>query len=300
MSITRKILQLKEERNAVILAHNYTTGEIQDIADFVGDSLELSIKAKECKAKVIVFCGVRFMAETAKILSPDSVVLHPNPEAGCPMADMADYDAVLQYKQANPDTLLLAYVNTTAATKTLVDICCTSGNAERVIDSIPRDQKIMFLPDANLGSNLIKKLNREMELWKGFCPTHNRIFPETVKKAKLLHPDAVVLLHPECLPLTVAEGDHAFSTGGMLKFVRESNDKQFIIGTETGIIYRMQQENPGKEFFALDPEPICPNMKKITLENVLESLENMEGEIVLTPEIMNKAYLPIDRMLQVK
>ena len=299
MNIIDEILRLKHQRRAVILAHNYTLPEIQDIADFVGDSLELSIKAKACGASVIVFCGVRFMAETAKILSPNSVVLLPNPYSGCPMADMADAAAVEKYRNEHPDTVIVAYVNTTAATKTVVDICCTSGNAEKIINSIPPEREIMFLPDANLGSNLAIRLKRPMKLWQGFCPTHNRIFPETVKMAKLQHPGAVTLVHPECPPVTVSLADHALSTGGMLKFVRESNARKFIIGTESGIFYRMRQENPDKEFFALSPEPVCPNMKKITLENVLDTLETMQSEIILSTEIMGKARLSIERMLQV-
>ena len=299
MNIVEKIQALKAQHQAVILAHNYTAPEIQDIADFVGDSLELSRKAAACHAPVIAFCGVRFMAETAKILSPDSVVILPNPHSGCPMADMADLQAVQQYKEEHPDTVMVAYVNTTAATKTAVDICCTSGNAEEVICSIPAKKKIMFLPDANLGSNLVNKLGRKMALWPGFCPTHNRILPEAIIKARSEHPDAVVLVHPECLPAVIAESDHALSTGGMLKFVRASERKEFIIGTETGIIHRMKQENPGKRFFPLAPEPLCPNMKKITLEDLLFSLEDLSNRIELSPEVISAARVPIERMLEI-
>lgn len=297
MRIPDEIRKWKEIRNAVILAHNYVPGEVQDIADFVGDSLELSLKAKACRAPVIVFCGVRFMAETAKILSPDSIVLHPQPEAGCPMADMADASAVAQYRREHPDTLIVAYVNTTAETKTEVDICCTSGNAEQVIRSIPPEKKILFLPDANLGANLIAKLNRPMELWPGYCPTHHRIFPETIEKAREAHPGATVLIHPECHPEAVKRADFSLSTGGMLKFVRESEKEEFIIGTECGILHRMRKENPGKSFYSLEPAPVCPNMKKITLENVLFSLQDMEPRINLGSEIIEKARVPIERML---
>ena len=188
--LVQEIQELKKARKAVILAHNYTLPEVQDVADFTGDSLELSRKAAQCQAPVIVFCGVRFMAETAKILSPDSVVLHPEPTAGCPMADMAPVEEVKKYRVEHPDTLLVAYVNTTAATKTAVDICCTSGNAERVISSIPKDKKIMFLPDADLGANVSKTLNRPMELWEGFCPTHYRIHPDQIDQARQAHPGA--------------------------------------------------------------------------------------------------------------
>ena len=298
MNIEQEIRKLRDERHAVILAHNYTAPEVQDIADFVGDSLELSRKAAECHAPVIVFCGVRFMAEPAKILSPDSIVLHPNPHSGCPMADMADPEAVAKYRAEHPDTLLVAYVNTTAATKTAVDICCTSGNAEKVISALPKDQKILFLPDANLGANVAKKLNRPMDLWPGFCPTHNRIMPEQIEKARAAHPGAPVIVHPECPPATADLADQALSTGGMLKFVRESQEREFIIGTETGILHRMRKENPDKVFYPLEPEPLCPNMKKITLEDVLFALQDMKPQIELDADTIARARAPIDRMLQ--
>ena len=299
MTIEEEILKLKQQRNALILAHNYTKPEIQDIADFVGDSLELSRKAAECTAPVIVFCGVRFMAETAKILSPESIVLHPNPLSGCPMADMADPEAVADYRREHPEALIVAYVNTTAATKTEVDLCCTSGNAEKLIASLPPEQKILFLPDANLGANLNAKLNRHMELWPGYCPTHNRIMPEHILAAKEKHPDALVLVHPECLPAVVKLADQALSTGGMLKFVRESAHREFIIGTECGILHRMKKENPGKEFYPLEPEVLCPNMKRITLEDVLFSLRDLEPRIELDEAMRRRAKKPIDRMLEI-
>lgn len=299
MTLEEEIGALKQQRNAVILAHNYTRPEIQDIADFVGDSLELSRKAAECHAPVIVFCGVRFMAETAKILSPGSIVLHPNPLSGCPMADMAEPNEVAEYRKTHPDTLVVAYVNTTAATKTEVDLCCTSGNAEKLIASLPSEQKILFLPDANLGANLNAKLNRHMELWPGYCPTHNRIMPEHILAAKEKHPDALVLVHPECLPAVVSLADRALSTGGMLKFVRESDCREFIIGTECGILHRMKKENPEKEFHPLEPEVLCPNMKRITLEDVLFALRDLEPRIELDETMRRRAKKPIDRMLEI-
>lgn len=296
-SIAGKIRALREERRAVILAHNYVDGEVQDIADFVGDSLELSIKAKESKAPVIVFCGVSFMAESAKLLSPLSTVLHPDPYAGCPMADMAEASAVAEYRRQHPDHVLVAYVNTTAAVKAEVDICCTSANAAKIVRSIPADKTIMFLPDRNLGANVIKQTGRAMELWPGFCPTHNRIMPETVLAQKAKYPDALFLVHPECLPAVVDLADYALSTGGMLRFVRENPAKRFLIGTECGIIHRMQKENPGKEFILLDPVPRCPNMKKITLEKILWTLEEMSNQVNLDPALIARAVLPIERML---
>ena len=296
-SVIEKILRLKEEKGAVILAHNYVNAEIQDIADFTGDSLELSIKARDCKAKLIVFCGVSFMAETAKLLSPDSVVLHPVKDAGCAMADMAEAEDIAAYREKNPDTVLIAYVNTTAAAKAQVDICCTSANAEKVVNSIPADKKIMFLPDRNLGSNVSATTGRKLELWPGFCPVHNRVEPQVIREARKQHPGALVMVHPECHPVTVAEADIVLSTGGMLRAVRESDATEFIVGTEYGIIHRLQNENPDKKFYPLEPRPTCRDMKLITLEDILHCLETGDGEVILAPEIMERARLPIDRML---
>ncbi|MBR4673678.1 MAG: quinolinate synthase NadA [Victivallales bacterium] len=299
MEMVNEILELKTRYNALILAHNYTRPEIQDIADFVGDSLELSRKAAECHAPVIVFCGVRFMAETAKLLSPDSIVLHPNPKAGCPMAEMASPEEIRAYRAEHPDTMVVAYVNTTAATKTEVDICCTSGNAENLVASLPSDRRLLFLPDANLGANIAAKLGRKIELWPGCCPTHNKILPEHITEARQRHPDAIVLVHPECLPAVVALADHALSTGGMLRFVHESPQKEFIIGTEGGILHRMRKENPDKVFYPLEPAVLCPNMKRITLEDVLNSLRDMSPTVELTEEVLRRARDPIDKMLEV-
>ena len=297
-SLEEQIAELKQKRNAVILAHNYVEAEVQDIADFVGDSLELSIKAKQSNAPVIVFCGVSFMAETAKILSPTSTVLHPVPSAGCPMADMAPAEAVHQYRLAHPDTVIVAYVNSTAAVKAEVDICCTSANAAKIVMQIPEDKKILFLPDQNLGANVSRQTGRQMELWPGFCPTHNRIMPEQIKQIRADYPDAMLLVHPECLPAVVELADEALSTGGMLRYVRESSVRQFIIGTECGILHRMKQENPGKTFIPLKPLPTCPNMKKITLESIVDALDKMQGAIELDPSLMDRARLPIERMLE--
>ena len=299
MDWKKEIERLKEERGAVVLAHNYTREEVQDVADFVGDSLELSRKAAECGAKVIVFCGVRFMAETAKILSPDAVVLHPAPDAGCPMADMADAAGVRAWREKHPGATVVAYVNTTADTKTAVDICCTSGNALKLVAGLPEGE-VLFVPDANLGSYVAAQTGREIALWPGFCPTHNRIHPEQVRAAKAAHPGAEVLVHPECLPAVVAEADMALSTGGMLKRARESEKKEFVMVTECGILHRLRKENPDKKFWTVEPEPVCPNMKKITLENVYSTLRDMAPRVELDPETMAKARAPIDKMLAVK
>ena len=297
VELQKEILKLKEQTGATILAHNYVDGAIQDIADFCGDSLELSIKAKQYKADLIVFCGVRFMAETAKILSPASRVILPNSAAGCPMADMAQVDEVRKYRREHPDELLVAYVNSSAAVKAQVDWCCTSGNVERVLNAIPADAKIMFLPDRNLGANMTAKLGRPMFLWSGCCPVHDRITLESIREARAAHPGAEVLVHPECRPMVVEAADAALSTGGMLRHVSESLFKEFIIGTELGIIHRMMRENPDKVFHPLLPQVVCPDMKKITLENVLAALQGKCEEIVLDPEIMTAALAPIERML---
>jgi len=300
MTLQEEIQQLKIENSAIILAHNYTLPEVQDIADYVGDSLELAKKAAACRAPVIVFCGVRFMAETAKLLAPNSTVLHPNPHSLCPMAAMVDPDELLKFRKENPRVTVIAYVNTTAETKTMVDICCTSGNAEKIVGKFPPDQDILFVPDQNLGANLNAKLGRKMRLWPGFCTTHNKVMPEHIIAAREKHPDAVVLVHPECKPAVVELADYAMSTGQMLDYVRNSLWKEFIIGTESGIIHRMQLENPGKSFYELDPPLVCPNMKKITLENIRDCLADMSNEVELLPDIMTDAAVPIEHMLATK
>lgn len=300
INIIKKINELRKIRKAVILAHNYVLGEVQDIADFVGDSLELSIKAAASEAPVIVFCGVSFMAETAKLLAPNATVLLPEVSAGCPMADMVTGEAVRKLRIEHPDAVFVAYVNTTAEVKAEVDICCTSANAEKIVASIPADKEVVFLPDQNLGSNVAKNLQRELILYPGYCPTHHRIEPSVLDEMRSLYPDAPIVVHPECPLAVTAKADTALSTGGMLKYVRESDAKRFVIGTETGIIHRLRKENPGKEFIALAPAPRCMNMKKITLESVLNALENMQTPVELPAALIERARLPIDRMLAMK
>jgi len=297
--VIERINKLCKEKNAVILVHNYQLGEVQDIGDYVGDSLGLSIQAKEAECDVIVFCGVRFMAETAKILSPDKTVLLPVAEAGCPMADMATAEQLRKFKQEHPGVVAVAYVNSTAELKTEVDICCTSANAEKVVASIPEDKEIIFLPDQNLGANVAHALGRELMLWPGFCPTHMRISREMINQRKKEFPDAVVMVHPECQPEIVAMADASLSTGGMLKFAAETDAKQIIVGTELGIIHRLKIENPDKIFIPVSEQAICPTMKLIELHDVLNALENMEHEIILEPEIINKAKASIERMIEV-
>lgn len=297
MNVKEEIIALKKKREAVILAHNYVPGEIQDIADFTGDSLELSRKAAQTGAGTIVFCGVRFMAETAKILSPSSTVLLPVAGAGCAMADMALEEDLVRFRRDNPGVVAVAYVNTTAAVKKHVDICCTSGNVHKVISSIPTDREILFLPDANLGANVSKALSRRMTLWKGCCPVHDSISPEMVLAAKKKDPAAEVLVHPECRPEVVALADRTLSTGGMLSHVSASERPSFIIVTEEGILHRLSRENPGKTFHPVSPRAVCRDMKLITLESVRDCLEGLSPRIELDAETTLLARRAIDRML---
>ena len=299
--MSEKIDHLKKEKNAIILAHNYVLGEVQDIADFCGDSLGLSREASKIeKQDVVVFCGVKFMAETAKILSPNKTVLLPVIDAGCPMADMADAEEVRKLKKHHPGAVTVCYVNSTAEVKAEVDICCTSGNAEKIVGNIPKDRQIIFIPDKNFGANITKKLGRQMILWDGFCPTHMRITAEMIDGKRKEFPDAAVVVHPECKPEVVALADEALSTAGMLVFAKKTPAKQIIVGTEIGIIHRMQKDNPEKMFIPISEQVVCMNMKKINLEEVLASLEKMQYEIKLDPATIEKARKPIFRMLEGK
>ena len=292
-----KIKRLCQEKNAIILAHNYQLGEVQDIADYVGDSLELSMKAAALTEKVIVFCGVKFMAETAKILSPDKTVLLPRADAGCPMADMADAAELRHLKAQHPGALAVCYVNSTAEVKTECDICCTSANAAGIIAGLPPDREIIFLPDRNLGANVELQTGRKMILWPGFCPTHMRIIPEMVEKRRREYPDAVLMVHPECPPEVTALADQVLSTGGMMRFARQIESREIIVGTELGLIYRLEAENPGKRFIPLSEQAVCMNMKMTTLDDVLAALEIMQPEIILDEDVRARAELPIRRML---
>lgn len=297
----KKINQLKKEKNAVILAHIYQLPEIQDIADFVGDSLDLSRTAAKTDADIIVFCGVHFMAETAAILSPDKKVLIPDTGAGCPMADMITAEQLREFKKDHKDPVTVAYVNTTASLKTECDICCTSSNAVNVVNSIPEDKTIIFVPDRNLGDYVKKRSGRKMIVWDGYCPIHNdTMHKEQILEAKEAHPEAVVLVHPESAPEIIDLADHAMSTGQMCEYVLESSNKEFIIGTEVGIIYKLQKENPDKKFYSVSPQTLCVDMKKITLPKVLDVLENLSNQVIVPEDIRERAYLPIKRMLDIK
>lgn len=296
--LAEKIKNLKKRRNAVILVHNYQRPELQAIADFTGDSLELSRKAAATNADVIVFCGVHFMAETASILSPDKKILLPDPQSGCPMADMITREQLIQFKKENDGAVVVTYINSSAAVKAETDICCTSSNAKNVVKSIDSD-KIIFCPDRNLGSYVQKILNRKLILWQGFCPTHMRMFPENILEQKKKHPEAVVLVHPECMPQTTELADEVLSTTGILNYVAKSDKKEFIIGTENEIAFKLQKDYADKKFYPVSPAAICPNMKKNTLEKVLWTLQEMKNEIKVPENIRQKAFLPIKRMLEV-
>ncbi|MGD0552917.1 MAG: quinolinate synthase NadA [Sedimentisphaerales bacterium] len=297
--LIEKIGQLKAERNAVILAHNYQPGEIQDIADFTGDSLALSVKAAATNADVIVFCGVKFMAETAAILSPGKTVLLPDKNAGCPMADMIASEQLRELKRKNPGALVVCYVNSSAEVKAESDYCCTSANAVEVVESLPKNSKIIFVPDQHLGRFVIEKTGREMILWPGYCPTHAFITEDDIKKARDAHPGAIVMAHPECTEPVKAVSDKLLSTGQMLKFAKQSDAKRFIIATETGIIHTLKKENPGKEFYPASTRALCPNMKRITLDKVLWSLEDMHYKITVPADIVARAKKALEKMVAI-
>jgi quinolinate synthase len=294
--VTEKINRLKTKRNAVILAHNYQAGEVQDLADFTGDSLELSRKAAQTQADVIVFCGVKFMAETAAILSPGKIVLIPDRHAGCPLADMITAQQLIDLKSKHPDAVVVCYVNSSAEVKAESDYCCTSANAVEIVKSIPLDKEIIFVPDQHLGRFVVEKTGREMILWPGYCVTHAAITEDDVKQARAAHPGAIVMAHPECSEPVKAICDQILSTGQMLKFARQSEAKSFIVATEMGIIHSLKKQNPGKEFFAVSDRAVCPNMKRITVEKVLWSLEDMKYKITVPDEIRTRAKQALDRM----
>ncbi len=296
-SIIEKISELKKKHNAVILAHNYQRGEIQDVADFVGDSLGLSQQAARTDADLIVFCGVHFMAETAALLSPDKTVIMPDEHAGCPMASMITARELKGKKKLYPNARVVCYVNTTAAVKAESDICCTSSNAVKIVSSIPEDEDIIFVPDKSLGAYVSSCLGREMIYWEGYCPTHHRILAEQIVKMKSEHPEAEVVVHPECTPDVIALADHVASTTGILNYAKSSSSKEFVIGTEIGILHRMKKENPDKTFMPVTPLSDCPNMKLNTLEKLLWSLEDLQFVVTVPEEIAVEARKAIQRML---
>ncbi len=308
--IRDEIKRLKADKNAVIIAHNYQVPEVQDISDFIGDSLALSQKAAETDADIIVFCGVHFMAETASIISPEKKVLIPDLEAGCSLADTINADQLRKWKEEYPGAVVVSYVNTTAEVKAESDYCCTSANAVNVVKSIPEDKEILFLPDMFLAAYVARKTGRKIQIWPGECHVHAGIRPKDIVEIRDKHPDAEMIIHPECGCTTslmcyaddTTNGDNGIkilSTGGMVKRALESDSDKFIIGTETGLLYRLRKENPGKEFIPVKEDAVCEFMKMITLEKVLESLRNEVYEVKVPEDTAIKAKKAIDRMLEI-
>ncbi len=293
-----KIRELLKQRNAILLAHNYEPPEIQDVADLCGDSLELSIKAAETDAEVIVFCGVHFMAETASILSPQKKVLLPRKDAGCPMADMIDPDGLKAKLKSLSPMPVVTYVNSSAAVKALSTICCTSANVIAVTNSLAEDE-ILMTPDRNLASYAAANTDKKIHVWEGCCPIHDRLTPEAVTAAKAAHPDAVFMAHPECRPEVVQMADEVVSTSGMIRFAKASDTGEFIVGTEAGLLYPLRQQVPGKKFYPVSEEMICPDMKRISLEDVVDCLEKMQGEVKVPEEIRLPALAAVERMIRI-
>lgn len=296
--IIEEIKKLKHERNAIILSHFYTRGEVQEVADFVGDSLSLCKAAVNSKSEVIVFAGVHFMAESASIISPEKLVLLPVPDAGCPMADMVTVKSLRSEKEKHPEAAVVCYVNSSAAVKAESDICCTSANAINVVNSI-ENREIIFIPDKNLGAFVSLHTDKKIHLWPGFCHVHDNIRNENVKELQKMHPDAEFLAHPECRPEVLSLADHILSTSGIVKEVERSGSTEFIIGTEKEIVQSLERKYPDKKFYASSEKTFCYNMKKITLESILNSLQNMEYEIRVPEHVRVKAKKSLDRMLEI-
>ncbi|OGS55997.1 MAG: quinolinate synthase [Euryarchaeota archaeon RBG_19FT_COMBO_56_21] len=294
--LREEISELRKQRRAVILGHNYQRKEVQEISDFLGDSYGLSVQASKTDAEVIVFCGVDFMAESAKILNPEKTVLHPNRKAQCPMAAMVDVKSLNELKAEHPGAPVVAYVNTTADVKAEVDICCTSANAVKIVQSLP-DKKVIFIPDTNLGLYVQRFVkDKEIILWPGYCPTHVNITKRDLQELKKKHPDAEILVHPECTPDVIDFADFAYSTEGIIKHVIASQKKEFIIGTEENMLHRLRKEAPGKVLYA-PPNATCPNMREITLEDVRDALAKMQYKVELPADIIRRAKIPLERMI---
>jgi quinolinate synthase len=295
-AIAEQVLKVKRERNAVILVHNYQRPEVQAIADFTGDSLGLSREAARTQAEVIVFCGVHFMAETAYILSPDRLVLLPEMRAGCPMADMADAEDVSRVHSEHPGAMVVSYVNTTAAVKAVSDYCCTSANAVKVVEAVEADE-ILFVPDRNLADYVASQVDKKIIPWDGYCPTHDEITPEQIMSALEEHPNAEVMAHPECRPEVLALAHHVRSTSGMLRVPEVSKADEFIVATESYMLYPLSKAAPDKKFYSLPGEPICPNMKLTTLSKVLWALQTLEPRVTVPEDIRVRALKAVERML---
>ena len=302
MTIQERIAKLKKEKNAVILAHYYARPEVQDIADYLGDSLGLSKLAAGTDADIIVFCGVHFMAETAAIISPQKTVLSPDPDAGCSLADSATAEGLVKWKKEHPDGIIVSYVNTTAAVKAVTDYCCTSANALEVIKALSEDRPVLFGPDRNLGSYISAVTGKKMDIWDGACVVHDVMSTEMIDNALRIHPEADILIHPEAAcssdkSLLDNSRVYFYSTAGMLKHVADSEKKEFVIATETDTIHSLEKENADKRFIPVSPCAVCAEMKKVTLEKVLDCLENETGKVILDEEISRKALIPIERMM---
>src|SRR4030042_449124 len=297
--LSEKIQELKKKRHAIILVHNYQLPEVQYIADYRGDSLELSRIAANTDAKVIVFCGVHFMAETASILCPDKTVLIPDLNAGCPMANMITTEALRKLKEKHPQAAVVGYVNTSAEVKAELDVCCTSTNAVAVINALKDAKEIIFVPDKYLADYVSKQTGRRLIKWNGFCPTHVKILPQDILREKKFHPKAKVMVHPECLSSVVAMADVVLSTSQMGKFAKETPAKEIIVGTEVGLIYRLKKDNTQKEFYPASEAAVCPNMKRITQEKILWALEELKDEVRVSDDIRRRARHAIDKMLQI-
>jgi quinolinate synthase len=290
------VVQLKKEKDAIILGHNYQRKEVQDVSDFLGDSYGLSVQASKTSSRVIVFCGVDFMAESAKILNPDKTVLHPNLRARCPMAAMVDASSLRALKSEHPGAPVVSYVNTSAEVKAESDICCTSANAVKIVKSLP-DRKVIFVPDTNLGLYVQRFVkDKEMVFWPGYCPTHVNITKGSLEALKAQHTEAEILVHPECTPDVIDFADQAYSTEGILRHVQTSPKKEFIIGTEENMIHRLRKEAPGKVFYAV-PRATCPNMREISLEDVRDALAKTQFRIELSAEVIRRARMPLERMI---
>jgi len=298
-NLEKKINELKKKHNAVILAHNYQLPEVQDVADYRGDSLELSRIAAKTEADVIVFCGVHFMAETASILCLDKKVIVPDINAGCPMANMLTTKDLKKLKLEHPKAVTIGYVNTSAQVKAELDVCCTSTNAIAVVNAFKDAEEIIFVPDKYLADYVVKKTGRKLISWNGFCPTHLKILPQDIQREKHFHPHAKVMVHPECLPAVVAMADAVLSTSQMGKFAKETEAGEMIVGTEVGLIYRLKKDNPSKEFYPASEAAICPNMKRTTQEKILWALEELKEEVKVSSEIRSRAKQAIDKMLEI-
>ncbi|GBD03786.1 Quinolinate synthase A [bacterium HR19] len=295
--IQQEIIKLKKEKEALILAHNYMLPEIQEIADFVGDSLELAIKAAENPQNLIVFCGVHFMAEGVKVVSPEKTVLLPRLEAGCFMADMINISALRKFKEKYPGRPVVCYINTDAAVKAESDICCTSANAVQIVKSV-NSKEVLFIPDRNLGLYVQRFTEQKIIPWDGWCNVHHRFRPEDIKKVRENHPDAVIVVHPECSPEVIDLADEVFSTGGMVRFARETKHKKIAIATEEGLVERIRRENPDKIILSVGSPKTCVNMKSIRIQDVLQSLKEMKYKIEVPEDIIERARVPLIRMLE--